>query len=101
MCVHRFRPSIGPPGSRNPLDRIPSGRHRSADDGGLSQPEFRRPLGSRAADARGLRAGREPTHAHREGTQASGHLRPAQRGVLSRGGAEAPGQQTDGPESLS
>ena len=59
----------------------------------MPEPEPGRPPLPQPADARGLRAGGEPAHAHRQGTPAAGHRPPAQRGLLPPGGAHAVPEQ--------
>lgn len=91
-------PSLGRP--RRRVDRDAARGDRGPDDGGLSEPELRRPAGALHADAGGLRAGKEPANPHRQGAPAAGQLPPAKRGLLPHRGPQAARQQADGPEAV-
>lgn len=82
------------------LDRHAARADRLPDDGGLSQPKPGRPAGSLHADARGLRAGGQPAHAHRQSPPAAGQLPQTQRGLLPHRRPQAVRQQADGPEPV-
>lgn len=101
MTRSRFPAAIGQPGPGGPMDQLSTGGGCAPDDGGMSKPEPGCAAGPRLAHARGLRAGGQPADAHRQGPQASGHVRAPQRGVLPSGGTQAAGQQADGLAAVS
>lgn len=104
MCGSRALSPPAPvpslPGPRRPLDLHAARGHRPPDDGGLSEPEPGRAARPLHADARGLRTGCQPGHAHRQGPPTARQLPQARRGLLPDRRAQAGGEQPGRAEAV-